>query len=55
MPPGMVEVASAYVPLSRVQKLTDLVILQDNRHFSISTSARDQPFPIRGLIKFVYF
>ncbi len=33
MPPGMVEIASAYVPLSRVQKLTDLVILQD---FSIS-------------------
>lgn len=33
MPPGMVEVASAYVPLSRVQQLTDLVILQD---FSIS-------------------
>jgi hypothetical protein len=29
MPPGIVEVASAYVPLSRVQKLTDLVILQD--------------------------
>ena len=29
MPPGMVEVASAYVPLSRVQRLTDLVILQD--------------------------
>ena len=29
MPPGMVEVASAYVPLSRVQQLTDLVILQD--------------------------
>jgi ATP-dependent exoDNAse (exonuclease V) alpha subunit len=33
MPPGMVEVASAYVPLSRVQKLTDLIILQD---FSIN-------------------
>jgi ATP-dependent exoDNAse (exonuclease V) alpha subunit len=33
MPPGMVEVASAYVPLSRVQQLTDLVILQD---FNIS-------------------
>ena len=33
MPPGMVEVASAYVPLSRVQRLTDLVILQD---FSVS-------------------
>ena len=33
MPSGMVEVASAYVPLSRVQKLTDLIILQD---FSIS-------------------
>jgi hypothetical protein len=29
MPPGFVEVASAYVPLSRVQQLTDLVILQD--------------------------
>ena len=29
MPPGIVEVASAYVPLSRVQQLTDLVILQD--------------------------
>ncbi|CAF4668380.1 unnamed protein product, partial [Rotaria socialis] len=29
MPPGMVEVASAYVPLSRVQQLTDLTILQD--------------------------
>ncbi|CAF4357936.1 unnamed protein product [Adineta steineri] len=33
MPPGMVEVASAYVPLSRVKQLTDLVILQD---FNIS-------------------
>ncbi len=33
MPPGMIEVASAYVPLSRVQQLTDLVILQD---FSIN-------------------
>ena len=33
MPPGFVEVASAYVPLSRVQKLTDLVLLQD---FSIN-------------------
>lgn len=33
MPPGIVEVASAYVPLSRVQQLTDLVILQD---FSIA-------------------
>lgn len=33
MPPGTVEVASAYVPLSRVQQLTDLVILQD---FNIS-------------------
>jgi hypothetical protein len=33
MPPGMVEVASAYVPLSRVQQLSDLVILQD---FSIT-------------------
>jgi hypothetical protein len=33
MPPGMVEVASAYVPLSRVQQLTDLAILQD---FSIN-------------------
>lgn len=33
MPPGMVEVASAYVPLSRVQQLTDLIILQD---FNIS-------------------
>ena len=33
MPPGVVEVASAYVPLSRVQQLTDLVILQD---FSIN-------------------
>lgn len=33
MPPGQVEVASAYVPLSRVQQLTDLVILQD---FNIS-------------------
>ncbi|CAF4358391.1 unnamed protein product [Adineta steineri] len=33
MPPGMVEVASAYVPLSRVEQLTDLVILQD---FNIS-------------------
>ncbi|CAF3219894.1 unnamed protein product [Rotaria sp. Silwood2] len=29
MPPGIVEVASAYVPLSRVQRLDDLVILQD--------------------------
>jgi len=29
MPPGIVEVASAYVPLSRVQQLSDLVILQD--------------------------
>ncbi|CAF1689605.1 unnamed protein product, partial [Adineta ricciae] len=29
MPPGTVEVASAYVPLSRVQQLSDLVILQD--------------------------
>lgn len=29
MPPGAVEVASAYVPLSRVKKLEDLVILQD--------------------------
>lgn len=29
MPPGAVEVASAYVPLSRVQRLIDLVILQD--------------------------
>ncbi|UJR24346.1 hypothetical protein I4U23_005723 [Adineta vaga] len=29
MPPGNIEVASAYVPLSRVQQLTDLVILQD--------------------------
>ncbi|CAF3371313.1 unnamed protein product [Rotaria socialis] len=29
MPPGMVEVASAYVPLSRVQQLVDLTILQD--------------------------
>lgn len=34
MPPGMVEVASAYVPLSRVQQLTDLIILQD---FNINT------------------
>lgn len=33
MPPGIVEVASAYVPLSRVQQLTDLVILRD---FSIN-------------------
>lgn len=33
MPPGTVEVASAYVPLSRVKQLTDLVILQD---FSIN-------------------
>ena len=33
MPSGMVEVASAYVPLSRVQQLTDLIILQG---FSIS-------------------
>ena len=33
MPPGTVEVASAYVPLSRVQQLADLVILQD---FNIS-------------------
>lgn len=33
MPPGIVEVASAYVPLSRVQQLADLFILQD---FSIS-------------------
>jgi len=33
MPPGTIEVASAYVPLSRVQQLTDLVILQD---FSIN-------------------
>jgi hypothetical protein len=33
MPPGMIEVASAYVPLSRVQHLTDLIILQD---FSIN-------------------
>ena len=29
MPPGIVEVASAYVPFSRVQQLTDLVILRD--------------------------
>jgi hypothetical protein len=29
MPPGMIEVASTYVPLSRVKQLTDLVILQD--------------------------
>lgn len=29
MPPGMIEVASAYVPLSRVKQLTDLVILQE--------------------------
>lgn len=29
MPPGTVEVASAYVPLSRVRQLTDLIILQD--------------------------
>ena len=29
MPPGAVEVASAYVPLSRVRKLEDLVILQN--------------------------
>ena len=33
MPPGMVEVASAYIPLSQVQQLKDLFILQD---FSIS-------------------
>lgn len=33
MPPGVIEVASAYVPLSRVQQLIDLVILQD---FNIS-------------------
>ena len=33
MPSGMVEVASAYVPLSRVQQLTDPIVLQD---FSIS-------------------
>lgn len=33
MPPGTVEVASAYVPLSRVQQLSDLVILRD---FNIS-------------------
>lgn len=33
MPPGVIEVASAYVPLSRVQRLIDLVILQD---FSIN-------------------
>ena len=29
MPPGIIEVASAYVPLSRVQQLMDLVILED--------------------------
>jgi hypothetical protein len=29
MPPGIIEVASAYVPLSRVKQLTDLVILRD--------------------------
>lgn len=29
MPPGTVEVASAYVPLSRVQQLSDLVVLRD--------------------------
>lgn len=34
MPPGMVEVPSAYVPLSRVKQLTDLIILQD---FNIKT------------------
>lgn len=34
MPPGIVEVASAYVPLSRVKQLTDLIILQD---FNIKT------------------
>ena len=33
MPPGIVEVAAAYVPLSRVKQLTDLVILRD---FSIN-------------------
>jgi hypothetical protein len=42
MPPGMVEVASAYVPLSRVQQLIDLVILQD---FSINAL---QVKPSRG-------
>jgi hypothetical protein len=34
MAPGVVEVASAYVPLSRVKRLDDLVILQD---FHINT------------------
>ena len=29
MPPGMVEVASAYVPLSRVKQLADIAILRD--------------------------
>ena len=29
MPPGIVEVASAYVPLSRVQQLTDVAVLRD--------------------------
>ncbi|CAF4227561.1 unnamed protein product [Adineta steineri] len=33
MPPGIVEVASAYVPLSRVEQLTNVAILQD---FNIS-------------------
>lgn len=42
MPPGMVEVASAYVPLSRVKQLTDLVILQE---FSIKAL---QVKPSRG-------
>jgi Leucine-rich repeat (LRR) protein len=29
MPPGMVEVASSYVPLSRVKQLADIAILRD--------------------------
>lgn len=44
MPPGAVEVASAYVPLSRVKRLTDLVILQE---FSIKAL---QVKPSRGQI-----
>jgi hypothetical protein len=34
MPPGVVEVASAYVPLSRVRRLDDLIILQ-NFHINV--------------------
>ena len=29
MPPGMVEVASFYVPVSHVKQLTDIAILRD--------------------------